>query len=318
MLEARAVEENQVTDIAERDFTKKRVRLGERAIEGLLFAAAAFAVVIVIGIIYVVVSESVKFFAQVSVIEFLTSTVWTPTFDNPQYGIAPLLTGTFMSTLVALAVAVPLGLLVAVYLSEFAPARAREAIKPTLELLAGVPTVVYGYFALLFVTPLLQQWLRPFGIELPGFNLLSAGMVMGLMIIPYIASLSEDAMRAVPQTLRDGSFAMGATRLETSLRVVFPAAVSGIVGAVILGMSRAVGETMIVAIAGGQQPTMVSAPTQQGATVTAFIAQVALGDIPFGTLEYSSIFAAGLALLLLTLVFNLVAFALQRRFKEVY
>ncbi len=286
--------------------------------EAVLFVAAALAIAIVAGILYVVISEAVKFFAKVPFLEFVSSTTWTPTFDNPQYGIAPLLTGTFMSTLVALAVAVPLGLLVAIYLSEFASARAREVIKPTLELLAGVPTVVYGYFALLFVTPLLQKALAPLGIALPSFNLLSAGMVMGLMIIPYIASLSEDAMRAVPGALREGSFAMGATRLETAFRVVFPAAVSGIVGAVILGMSRAVGETMIVAIAGGQQPTMVTSPTEQGATVTAFIAQVALGDLPFGTLEYSSIFAAGLALLVLTLMFNFIAFALQRRYREAY
>ncbi len=302
----------------DRDFTTKRTRLGERAIELVLFAAAASAMAIIGGILYVVLSEAVKFFGQVSFLEFVSSTTWTPTFDKPQYGIAPLLTGTFMSTMVALAVAVPLGLLVAVYLSEFASPHARELIKPTLELLAGVPTVVYGYFALLFITPLLQRALAPFGIVLPGFNLLSAGIVMGLMIIPTIASLSEDAMRAVPRTMRDGSFALGATRLETSLRVVFPAAVSGIAGAIILGMSRAVGETMIVAIAAGQQPVMVSSPTQQGATVTAFIAQVALGDIPFGTLEYSSIFAAGMALLALTLVFNFIAFALQRRFREAY
>lgn len=302
----------------ERDFTIRKVRIGERAIELVLFAAAASAIAIIGGILYVVLSEAVKFFGQVSFLEFVTSTTWTPTFDNPHYGIAPLLTGTFMSTMVALVVAVPLGLLVAIYLSEFASPHARELIKPTLELLAGVPTVVYGYFALLFVTPLLQQALAPLGIELPGFNLLSAGIVMGLMIVPTIASLSEDAMRAVPRTMRDGSFALGATRLETSFRVVFPAAVSGIVGAVILGMSRAVGETMIVAIAAGQQPVMVTSPTQQGATVTAFIAQVALGDIPFGTLEYSSIFAAGMALLALTLVFNFIAFALQRRFREAY
>jgi phosphate transport system permease protein len=223
-----------------------------------------------------------------------------------------------MSTLVALAVAVPLGLLVAIYLSEFAGARTRETIKPTLELLAAVPTVVYGYFALLFVTPLLQSWLRPFGIELPSFNLLSAGLVMGLMIIPYIASLSEDAMRAVPRSMREGSYAMGATRLETAFRVVVPAAISGVVGAVILGMSRAIGETMIVVVAGGQLPQMVTHPAMQGATVTAFIAQVALGDLPFGTLEYNSIFAAGLALLVLTLLFNFVAFWLQRRYREAY
>lgn len=301
-----------------RDFTQKRARPMERVIEGVLFAAAIAAVGVVFGIVYIVLSESAAFFSQVPVVEFLTETRWTPLFDDPHYGIAPLLTGTFMSTLVALAVAVPLGLLVAIYLSEFATPRMRETIKPTLELLAAVPTVVYGYFALLFVTPLLQEFLRPFGIELPAFNLLSAGMVMGLMIIPYIASLSEDAMRAVPQSLRDGSFAMGATRLETALRVVVPAAVSGVVGAVILGMSRAIGETMIVAVAGGTQVQMVSNPTQQGATVTAFIAQVALGDLPFGTLEYNSIYAAGLALLVLTLLFNLIAFWLQRRYREAY
>ncbi|HJS80120.1 MAG TPA: phosphate ABC transporter permease subunit PstC [Vitreimonas sp.] len=302
----------------ERDFTKTKVRWGERIMEGLLFAAAALAIAIVLGIVYVVLSESANFFAHVSIVEFLTSTTWTPLFDNPQYGIAPLLSGTFMATLVALAVAVPLGLLVAIYLSEFAGHRTRETIKPTLELLAAVPTVVYGYFALLFVTPLLQQWLRPFGIELPSFNLLGAGLVMGLMIIPYIASLSEDAMRAVPRSMREGSFAMGATRLETAFRVVVPAAVSGVIGAVILGMSRAIGETMIVVVAGGQMPQMVTNPTQQGATVTAFMAQVALGDLPYGTLEYNSIFAAGLALLALTLLFNFAAFWLQRRFREAY
>jgi phosphate transport system permease protein len=298
----------------ERDFTQRKLRLGEHVIEGVLFLAAAVSIAIVAGILYVVFSESAKFFAQVSVFEFLTDTRWTPLFADAHYGVAPLLSGTFMSTLVALAVAVPLGLLCAIYLSEFADARAREAIKPTLELLAGVPTVVYGYFALLFVTPLLQRLIP----GLPGFNLLSAGIVMGLMIVPYIASLSEDALRAVPGSLRDGSLALGATRLETALRVVLPAATSGVVGAIILGMSRAVGETMIVVIAGGQQPQIVTSPTQQGATVTAFIAQVALGDLPFGSLEYQSIFAAGLALLVLTLAFNFIAFAMQRRYRESY
>ncbi len=298
----------------QRDFTFRRPRVAERVIEGLLFVAAALAIAVVAGILLVVLSESAHFFAQVSPLDFLTDTQWTPLFQDAHYGIAPLLSGTFMSTLVALSVAVPLGLFVAIYLSEFAGARAREIIKPVLELLAGVPTVVYGYFALLLMTPLLQRLIP----GLPGFNLLSAGIVMGLMIVPYIASLSEDALRAVPQSLRDGSLAMGTTRLETSFRVVFPAAVSGIIGAVILGMSRAVGETMIVAIAGGQQPQIVTAPTQQGATVTAFIAQVALGDLPYGSLEYQSIFAAGLALLVLTLVFNFAAFALQRRFREIY
>ncbi|HRE43502.1 MAG TPA: phosphate ABC transporter permease subunit PstC [Terricaulis sp.] len=298
----------------QRDFTVKRMRPGEHVIEGVLFLAAALAIAVVVGILFVVISEAAQFFAEVSFWKFVTETRWTPLFENPSYGIAPLLTGTFMSTLVALSVAVPLGLLVAIYLSEFASARVREVVKPVLELLAGVPTVVYGYFALLFLTPILQSFIP----GLPGFNLLSAGIVMGLMIIPYIASLSEDAMRAVPQSLRDGSLAMGTTRLETAFRVVFPAAISGIVGAIILGMSRAVGETMIVAIAGGQLPQIVTSPTQQGATVTAFIAQVALGDIAFGTIEYQSIFAAGLALLVLTLIFNFIAFAMQRRFREAY
>ncbi|MFZ4120116.1 MAG: phosphate ABC transporter permease subunit PstC [Caulobacterales bacterium] len=297
-----------------RDFTIRKVRWGERAIEGALFAAAVLAVVIVASIIYVVVAESLEFFAQVSIVEFLTETRWTPLFEDPHYGIMPLLSGTFMVTGVALTVAVPLGIIVAIYLSEFAAPSVREVAKPVLELLAGVPTVVYGYFALLFVTPLLQEVIP----GLPSFNILSAGIVMGLMIIPYIASLSEDALRAVPQALRDGSMAMGATKLETALRVVLPAGISGVIGAVILGMSRAVGETMIVAIAAGQQVRMVTSPAEQGATVTAFIAQVAKGDLEFGSLAYQSIFAAAVALLVLTLVFNFFALLLQRRLREVY
>lgn len=297
-----------------RDFTKRRLRIGDRAVETLLFVAAALAIAIVGGILYTLVGQSIAFFGHVSILEFVTDKQWTPLFEDKHFGIAPLLSGTFLSTLVALAVAVPLGLFVAIYLSEFASYAARESIKPTLELLAGVPTVVYGYFALLFVTPLLQSFIPGIG----GFNLLSAGIVMGLMIIPYIASLSEDALRAVPNGLRDGSLAMGATKLETAFRVVLPAAVSGVVGAIILGMSRAVGETMIVVVAGGQMPQIVIDPRDQGATVTAFIAQVALGDIEYGTIEYQSIFAAGLALLVITLFFNFIAFALQRRFREAY
>ncbi|MEZ5995724.1 MAG: phosphate ABC transporter permease subunit PstC [Hyphomonadaceae bacterium] len=303
-----------MTATVDRDFTKKRARPLERAVEALLFLSAALAIAVVVGILYTVISESLHFFSHVPFSEFVSDTQWTPLFQDAHYGIAPLLSGTFMSTLVALAVAVPLGLFVAVYLSEFAGARARDIIKPVLELLAGVPTVVFGYFALLFMTPLLQQFIP----GLPGFNLLSAGIVMGIMIIPYVASLSEDALRAVPQLMRDNALALGSTRLETAFRVVFPAAISGVIGALILGMSRAVGETMIVVIAGGQQPQIVTSPTQQGATVTAFIAQVALGDLPFGSLEYQSIFAAGLALLVLTFVFNLAAFFLQRRFREIY
>ncbi len=300
--------------MVERGITRRKVRWGDNAIVLLLFLAAALSIAIIVGILLVILSESLQFFRQVSIVEFLTDTRWTPLFEDAHYGILPLLSGTFMSTLVAMCVAAPLGLLCAIYLSEYAGAREREILKPILELLAGVPTVVYGYFALLFVTPLLQGLIP----GLPGFNLLSAGIVMGLMIVPYVASLSEDALRAVPSILRDGSYALGATRLETAMRTVVPAAASGIAGALILSMSRAVGETMIVVIAGGQQPQIVTSPTQQGATVTAFIAQVALGDLPFGSLEYQSIFAAGLALLLVTLVFNLIAFAAQRRFREAY
>jgi phosphate transport system permease protein len=297
-----------------RDFTKRRLLLGERVIETLLFCGAAVSLLITVAIVYVLLSESLQFFAQVSVGTFLTDTVWAPLFAPPRYGIAPLLCGTLLSTLIALSVALPIGLLVAIYLSEFASARSREVIKPVLELLAGVPTIIFGYFALLVVTP----FLRTFIPELPTFNLLSAGLVIGVLIVPYIASLSEDAMRAVPNALREGSFALGATKLETAFSVVAPAAISGIAGSFVLGMSRAVGETMVVAIAGGQKPNFTFDPTESAATITAFIAQVAKGDIQHGTLDYYSIYAAGLALLVLTLGFNIIAFWLQRTFREQY
>jgi phosphate transport system permease protein len=245
---------------------------------------------------------------------FLTDTVWTPLFANPRYGILPLLNGTLLSTLVAMSVAGPLGLVAAIYLSEFASHRVRETVKPTLELLSAVPTVVYGFFALLFVTPLLQTIIP----GLPGFNVLSAGIVMGVMIIPYVASLSEDAMRAVPNGLRDGSLALGATRLETAFRVVLPSAASGVAAALVLGISRAVGETMVVAIAAGQQPNLTFDPREPAATITAYIVQVALGDLPHGSIGYQTIFAAGLTLLLITLVFNVIAFWLRAKFREAY
>lgn len=297
-----------------RDFTRRRFLWGERLIEAALFGAAALSLVVTVSIVYVLLSESMRFFAQVPIGTFVSDTVWAPLFAEPRYGIAPLLCGTLLSTLVALAFAVPVGLLVAIYLSEFASARAREVIKPVLELLAGVPTVIFGYFALLVVTPMLRTFIP----ELPTFNILSAGLVIGILIVPYIASVSEDAMRAVPNAMREGSFALGATKLETAFSVVAPAAISGIAGAFVLGMSRAVGETMVVAIAGGQQPNLTFNPTEGAATITAFIAQVAKGDIQYGTLEYYSIYAAGLALLVLTLGFNLIAFWLQRTFREQY
>ncbi len=296
------------------DFRVRRARPLERLIEAGLQLSALMAVGITISIFWILISESIGFFQHVGFGRFLTQTRWTPLFANPSFGIAPLLCGTLLTTLVALALAGPLGFLAAVYLSEFASARAREIIKPILELLAGVPTVIYGYFALLFVTPMLQAVIP----GLPGFNTLSAGLVIGVMIIPYITSLSEDAMRAVPNALRDGSLALGGTRLETALSVVAPAAASGIAGAFVLGISRAVGETMVVAIAAGQQPQLTLDPREPAATITAFIAQVALGDLPHGSIGYQSIFAAGLTLLVITLVFNLAAFWMQRRFREAY
>jgi phosphate transport system permease protein len=297
-----------------RDFTKRQFRAAESVIETTLFLAAAASILITVGILYVLFEGSYHFFEKVPFTEFVTGTEWTPLFDNPRYGIAPLLTGTLVSTLVALTVAVPVGIMVSIYLSEFASVRARETIKPVLELLAGVPTVIFGYFALQFVTPMLKTIIP----TLPTFNVLSAGLVIGVLIIPYIASVSEDAMRAVPNSLREGAFAMGATRLETAFGVVVPAAVSGIAGAFVLGMSRAVGETMVVAIAGGQQPNLTLDPREPAATITAYIAQVAMGDLPFGTLGYYSIYAAGLALMALTLCFNLFAFWLNRRYREAY
>jgi phosphate transport system permease protein len=294
---------------------QKRARPKERVIEILLFLAAFSSVIVTASIVFILVYESATFFANVPIVDFLTDTMWTPLFSNPRYGILPLLSGTLLSTAVALVVAVPLGLIAAIYLSEFAPPRVREIVKPLLEVLSGVPTVIYGYFALLFVTPLLQATILP---NLPGFNILGPGIVIGIMIVPYISSVSEDAMRAVPDYLREGSYAMGATRLQTALRVVVPAAISGIAAAIVLGISRAVGETMVVAIAAGQQPNLTIDPTQPAATITAYIVQVALGDLPHGSIGYQSIFAAGLTLMLLTLFFNLAAYFLRRRFREVY
>jgi phosphate transport system permease protein len=283
--------------------------------EFVLFLCATSSVLITVAIVCVLVYESLFFFAHVSVVSFLTDTMWTPLFADPRYGILPLLCGTLVSTVVAMLVAGPFGLTAAIYLSEFASPTMRETVKPVLELLSGVPTVVYGFFALLFVTPLLQNTILP---SLPGFNILSAGIVMGIMIIPYVASLSEDAMRAVPNTLRDGSLALGATRLETTFKVVLPAAFSGVAAAFVLGISRAVGETMVVAIAAGQQPNLTLDPTQPAATITAYIVQVALGDLPHDSIGYQTIFGAGLVLLLITLVFNIFAFWLRNKYREAY
>ncbi|MDB9372091.1 phosphate ABC transporter permease subunit PstC [Nodularia sphaerocarpa] len=303
-------------NIAKRtQFSPKLVRdLQERVIESILFLAALSSVATTVAILGVLVYESVLFFQQVSLWEFITSTQWTPLFDEKHYGIWPLVSGTLVTTLVALSVAVPLGTIIAIYLSEFAKPLVREIIKPALELLAGIPTVVYGYFAFLFVTPLLQKILP----ELPGFNMLGAGLVIGIMIIPYVSSLSEDAMRAVPANLREGSYATGATRLQTALRVVLPASISGISAAYILGISRAAGETMVVAIAAGGQPNFTLNPMEPAATMTAYIVSVSLGDLPHGSLEYQTIFAVGLTLVLITLVFNIIGHFLSKRYREIY
>lgn len=292
----------------------RRRKIRDRVIESLLLLSGLFAVFITAAIVYILVSESIPFFRHVRLVEFFTDTMWTPMFDSPRFGILPLLAGTLVTTFVALCVAIPCGIIIAIYLSEFAPHRVRELVKPFLELLGAVPTVVYGYFALMMVTPFLRHFLP----DLPGFNMLSPGLVIGIMIIPYIASVSEDAMRSVPNYMREGSYAMGATRFQTAVRVVVPGAISGIAAAFILGISRAVGETMVVAVAGGLQPNLTWNPMESAATITAFIVQVSLGDLPHDSIGYQSIFAAGLTLMVTTLIFNIAGFMLTRRFREVY
>ncbi|QDU28600.1 Phosphate transport system permease protein PstC [Anatilimnocola aggregata] len=286
----------------------------EKGIEGVLFMAAALSVLVTLGIVFVLLFESAQFFRHVSLVEFLTERNWTPSYANPKFGIMPLVCGTLLTTGVALAVALPIGTVVAIYLSEFAPFTVREVLKPLLELLSAVPTVVYGYFAIGFVAPMLQQIIP----DLPTFSVLSAGLVMGVMIIPYVSSLSEDAMRSVPMLLREGSYALGANKIRTALGVVFPSALSGIGAAYILGISRAVGETMIVAIAAGMQPKVTINPLEPAATLTAFIVQVSLGDAAHGSIEYQSIFAAGLMLFLMTLAFNILGYVLRRRYHQAY
>lgn len=289
-------------------------RFRENAIAIVLGAAAFSCVLVTFGIVATLLIESAPFFRAVSVWEFLTDTMWTPLFAEPRYGILALVSGTLMTTVVALAIALPGGTIIAIYLSEFAPPRFREGVKPVLEILTAVPTVVYGYFALLVVTPALQRILP----NLPYFSILSAGVVMGVMIVPYVSSLSEDAMRSVPAILREGSYALGASRLGTAVQVVYPAALSGIAASYVLAISRAVGETMIVAIAGGLQPKFTINPMESAATISAFIVQVSLGDLPHGSIGYQSIFAAGLTLFLMTLGFNIGAHYLRKRIREAY
>ncbi len=289
-------------------------RLKERVIESFLFFCALFSVFVTAGIIGTLLVESIPFFQSVPIGEFLTGTRWTPLFADPQYGILPLLAGTLVTTGVALMLAIPAGTIIAIYLSEYANRRVAELIKPLLELLSAVPTVVYGYFALLFVIPLLQKFIP----NLPGFNMLGAGIVMGIMIIPYVSSLSEDAMTAVPMHMREGSYALGATPLQTSVKVIFPSALSGITASYILGVSRAIGETMVVAIAAGMQANLTANPMQPAQTITAYIVQVSLGDLPHGSIGYQTIFVSGLTLMVMTFSFNIGGHFLRKKFQEVY
>jgi len=290
------------------------LRRSEKIIEGGLAFSGLVTILTTIGIIWVLVSESISFFSQVSVFDFLTDTQWTPLFTQKHYGIIPLLSGTLLVTFIAILVAMPLGLIIAVYLSEYAPRKLRNNLKPSLEILAAVPTVVYGFFALTVVTPFLQKFIPDLGT----FNALSAGIVMGIMIIPMVSSLSEDALTALPKSLREASFGMGATRLQTAIKVAIPAASSGIIVSIILAIARAIGETMIVSIAAGQQPVFSLDPREGVETITAYIVQVSLGDVPRGSLEYQTIFAAGITLFIFTFALNNFSYWVKKKYQEKY
>ena len=293
-----------------------RRRYGEKVIKGLLLVAALISLLTTFGIVYALLEETIVFFGDVGVDEFLFGTKWTPLFQSSSFGVLPLVAGTFATTFIGLLVAIPLGLGAAVYLSEYARPRVRKVIKPTLELLAGIPTIVFGYFALTFFTP---EFLRNFlNLDVAIFNALAAGIIIGFLIIPIVASISEDAMRAVPQSLREGAFGLGASKLQVSIRVVFPAALSGIVASIVLAMSRAVGETMVVLIAGGQQPQWGADVGKSMETLTAFIGATAKGDVPTGSTEYKTLFAVGMTLFVITLVINIISIRLVRKYRQVY
>ena len=284
----------------------------EKWIENFLQLSASISVLTTLGILYVLLSESIDFFKEVPLIQFLTDTQWTPLFTEKHYGILPLLAGTLMTSLIALLVAVPIGLSIAIFLNEYSPKRWRKILKPVLEILAAIPTVVYGYFALMVVTPFLQKFIP----NLSGFNALSPGIVMGIMMIPLIASLSEDALHAIPYSLREASYGMGATKLQTVWRVSIPSASSGIIVSIILAMSRAFGETMIVAIAAGQQPNFTFNPLIPIETITTYIVQVSLGDVVQGSIEYKTIYAAGISLFVLTFILNHISYFIRRKYQK--
>ena len=292
----------------------RRRRYGEDVVKGVLAVCALISVATTVGIVVALFLPAFEFFSEVSVVDFFTGTEWAPLFEPAKFGVLPLIGGTLLVTTIASVAAMPLGLGAAIYLSEYASPRARGFLKPALEVLAGIPTIVFGYFALTFMTPLL----RNLGINVDIFNPLSAGLVMGVMLIPIVASLSEDAMDAVPRDLRDGAYALGATKVQVATRIVVPAAVSGIVASFVLAISRAIGETMIVLIAMGQQAKLTFDPREAAEAMTAFIAATGAGDVPTGSLEYKTIFAVGATLFVLTLVMNVVAIRLVRKYREVY
>jgi len=286
----------------------------ERIIEGILFLCAAICVLTTVGIIIILGIQTVQFFSEVSIVDFLTDTQWTPLFADKHFGILPLITGTLLTTFIAILIALPLGLSISIYLSEYATKELRSVIKPMLEILAAVPTVVYGFFALTVVTPLLQLIIP----DLAGFNAISPGIVMGIMIVPFVSSLSEDAMYAVPNAMREASYALGASKYQTALKVIVPAASSGILVSVILAFSRAIGETMIVAIAAGQQPRLTIDPRVPIETITTYIVQVSSGDVPHNSLEYKTIFAAGLTLFAITFILNNISYFIKKKYREQY
>jgi phosphate transport system permease protein len=297
-----------------RRLTASRRRYGELVIKGVLFLCATVSILTTVGIVVALAGPTIDFFQEVSFVEYFTGTSWAPLFSPSSFGVLPLVVGTLSTTFWACAVAIPFGLGAAIYLSEYAKPRSRRWLKPSLEVLAGIPTVVYGYFALTFFTPLLQD----IGLDVQIFNALSAGLVMGIMILPTVASLSDDAMTAVPMALREGAYGLGASRMQVSTRVVVPAALSGIVASFVLGISRAVGETMIVTIAAGGQSHLTANPYEAVQTMTAYIAQVGIGDVPTGSLEYKTIFAVGATLFVATFLMNLVSIRLVRKYREVY
>lgn len=286
----------------------------EYIIEKGLLLCALITALTTIGIILVLTIEAISFFKKISLLDFLTETQWTPLYSENHFGILPLLAGTFLTTIIAISVALPIGMGIAIYLSEYAPKSFRKTIKPLLELLAAVPTVVYGFFALMVVTPFLQKIIP----GLSGFNALSAGIVMGVMIIPFISSMSEDALHAVPKSLREAAYGMGSTRLQAVFKVTIPSASSGITASAILAISRAIGETMIVAIAAGQMPGLTFNPIKPVQTITAYIVQVSSGDVPFGSLEHSTIFATGISLFVLTFILNSISFWISKKYHLQY